>query len=654
VVRVIRSFSGIVRAVHQVTRPIWHISLIVAAVAHVEPAEAQTVSGRVTERANGTPLAGVYVYLTTEDGIVSIGGLTDARGLFVLRAPAPGRYELHAELIGHRPSVADSLLLSANSTERRDLAMTVRAIDLAAISVRVENRCRSGPPAAPITAELWEDVRTALRVTQWTQEKTALQFGLVRTRRELDPVTMDVRAEETQTRRGYFVSSPYVALSAEHLAEHGFVTRAGDGSLEYWAPDAAVLLSESFLANHCFRVSPPEASDPHLVGLAFEPVSGRVLPEIEGVLWVDAKASELERLDFRYVNLPFGQRSQWDAVGGRVEFERLGNGMWIVRRWRIRMPIVEMRRRVDGVSVSSEPVLAELNELSGEVVGVDVAVGSGLANAAALTDSLPEPQPPAQPQADAPLAGDVPAVQRDVPAVPPVTEMDAGRVGISGIVSGERGPAVGVAMLLTDSSGVRIASAITNDEGAFRFYHPGTDGVYRLTAEHVGYTTTVHDLALRRGEAISLDVRLATRAVPLGEIRVTARRQDFLANAGFYERMERGLGWFVDPEEIERRKPSRITDILRRAPGVQVISQGAMGADIRLFDSQRLQGDCPPSIYLDGLLARAYPRSGPPITDLVDVATVAAIEVLRRPSEIPSRYRGSRSACGVVLVWLKR
>ena len=537
--------------------------LLAAVTADVEPAQAQAVAGRVTSLAAGAPLEGVYVYVTTQAGNVAAAGLTDARGMFVLRVPAPGRYDLHAELIGHQPAVAGPLLLSANATERQDLALTVRAIDLAAITVEAGSRCRSGPPAAPVTQALWDEVRTALRINRWTQEKGALGFGLVRTRRKLDPATLNVKSVQSQTTRGYYAGSPYVALPADRLAQHGFVTHTDDGDLEYWAPDADVLLSESFLANHCFSVAAPTAEDPTLVGLAFQPVSGRGVPDIEGVLWVRAETAELVRLDFRYVNLPFATRTRWDEVGGRVEFERLADGMWIVRRWRIRMPVVESRRRPAGVSGGQQLVLAALSELAGEVIALDSADGRPAiaATGATSADSLPEPRP---------RQSEVAVDSVQTPAAPSVT----------------------------DTAG--------------------------------------------------------QRAVPLEEIRVTARRQDFLAAAGFYDRMERGLGWFVDAEQIDRRMPSRVTDLAYGAPGVQVISQGAFGADIRIFDAQRMRGDCPPSIYIDGLQARAYPRSGPPLTDLVDVASVAALEILRRPSEIPARYRGSQSACGVVLVWLKR
>ena len=45
----------------------------------------------------------------------------------------------------------------------------------------------------------------------------------------------------------------------------------------YWAPDAAVLLSDEFLDTHCFHVTRNERRAPGLIGLAFQPVRGRNL-----------------------------------------------------------------------------------------------------------------------------------------------------------------------------------------------------------------------------------------------------------------------------------------------------------------------------------------------------------------------------------------
>jgi len=111
--------------------------------------------------------------------------------------------------------------------------------------------------------------------------------------------------------------------------------------------------------------------DPALVGLAFEPVRGRNVPEVTGVLWMDRATAELRRVEYRYVNGP--PESNEPEVGGTVEFERLQDGPWIVRRWVIRMPVAErvLSRGVnfDGRSaVRSEQLrLVAVHEAGGEV-----------------------------------------------------------------------------------------------------------------------------------------------------------------------------------------------------------------------------------------------------------------------------------------------
>jgi hypothetical protein len=79
-----------------------------------------------------------------------------------------------------------------------------------------------------------------------------------------------------------------------------------------------------------------------LIGLAFEPARKRRVADVKGVLWLDAATAELRHLEFTYTNLP------WDVpasrVGGRVEFEQLASGVWIVRRWYVRAPRMGIER----------------------------------------------------------------------------------------------------------------------------------------------------------------------------------------------------------------------------------------------------------------------------------------------------------------------
>jgi hypothetical protein len=309
--------------------------LALAALAPVA-ATGQTVVGQVVEEDAERPLAGAFVVLEDSAGVRHGAVLAGDDGRFVVRAPSPGRYRLVARLIGYADQASGLFRLAADETVERRLEVRIRAISLEGIRAEVGKRCRRGPDGSDQTARLWDEARKALEIAEWGETGQALRFRIVRHRRELDARTLKVTAIQETGQRGYFAESPYQSIPAERLEAAGYIQdESRDGVWDHFAPDGEVLLSGSFLDTHCFRV---EGGDGSLVGLGFEPVAGRDLPDIRGTLWLDRGSAELRRLDFRYVNLPY-PHDDWPQVGGMVEFERLGTGMWIVRRWYIRMPL---------------------------------------------------------------------------------------------------------------------------------------------------------------------------------------------------------------------------------------------------------------------------------------------------------------------------
>ena len=79
-----------------------------------------------------------------------------------------------------------------------------------------------------------------------------------------------------------------------------------------------------------------------LLGLAFEPTEDRGVTDISGVLWLNPEDGEVQWLDYRYefLDVPNSER-----LGGRIRFHALPNGMWIVREWYIRVPLLQATRR---------------------------------------------------------------------------------------------------------------------------------------------------------------------------------------------------------------------------------------------------------------------------------------------------------------------
>ena len=64
---------------------------------------------------------------------------------------------------------------------------------------------------------------------------------------------------------------------------------------------------------------------------------GRETADIAGTIWLDRSTARLRWLDYNYVNLNVPRALLAASPGGRVEFETLPNGTWIVTSCNIRM-----------------------------------------------------------------------------------------------------------------------------------------------------------------------------------------------------------------------------------------------------------------------------------------------------------------------------
>ena len=299
------------------------------------PLGAQIVRGTVTERGTNRPLAGVLLSVLDERDSVTTATLSSESGDFELRAPRPGRYVLEAKRIGLRQVRFPAFGLTEGETVRHDVTLDPIPQLLGRIEVKGRSGCVERPQENERTAALWEDARAALRATVLTRQGANTTDSVVRFTRKLDVNTWQVLFEQRQK---ILTPSdrPFRSLPAEDLSASGYVHVSHDGTTTYYAPDAEVLLSDRFLADHCFSVQRGDGSHARDVGLAFQPVRGRTIPDIRGVLWLDMATAELRALDFTYTWLPFEARA--GDYGGSVSFFRTPAGRWIVWNWRIRTP----------------------------------------------------------------------------------------------------------------------------------------------------------------------------------------------------------------------------------------------------------------------------------------------------------------------------
>jgi hypothetical protein len=291
---------------------------------------AQAVELRLLEEGNRAPIAGAIVRLLGDKGAVA-QGLSNAVGRIVLRAPAAGSYRLKVDRIGWSGTITAPFELAEGETVRRELEMAAQRTELPELVVRGKSECDSEIQGGTLAAVLWEEIRKALTANVITQRSKAVPLHLREFVRELDG--------KERPQREWVVTStlmrgqPFGTLPPAALAEYGFV-QLEPNAATYAAPDAVLLLSDEFVATHCFRAVPGPGA---LVGLAFEPVQGRKVVEVKGTLWVDRTNSELKFLEYNYVGGFEGDLRRAN-LGGRVELQRLPTGPWIISYWHIRMP----------------------------------------------------------------------------------------------------------------------------------------------------------------------------------------------------------------------------------------------------------------------------------------------------------------------------
>jgi hypothetical protein len=333
---------------------------------------AQRLRGQIVLPDSATPAPGAMVVATDHRGTVVRSVLADAQGLFDLLLPPAGSVEVRVLRVGFRPTPVGSFDLADGEARSIRIVLAGTPITLPKVTVRGKDLCGSESKGGLLVASVWDEARKALMASRIVSGRP-LVAEWITFDRSLDPGGTHVRQQRVHTTRSP-TTHAFKSLPAETLATSGYIV-ADSASTMFYAPDADVLLSESFAFQHCFHVEPPPAGRAELIGVGFTPTRDRGnSKDIEGTLWLDRTSAELRSLEYRYTNV-LGVAARVDA-GGRVEFLRLASGEWLVSRWRILMPQVGEAERIPGDGTSRilvaapDAVLTGVQLSGGEVTSI--------------------------------------------------------------------------------------------------------------------------------------------------------------------------------------------------------------------------------------------------------------------------------------------
>lgn len=323
------------------------ITLFAAIVLIGARADAQDVRIEVVEASTGKPIVGANVSVADSTGTLLGGGFSDQGGHIDLPTPARAAFRVRADKVSYDTWISVLLRPTGKAIHLRvGMAPTRAPAGLARTETACQQLSGPGTPAG----DLWTELRKALTASAMTEAQGLVPLDVDIYERALDR-NLGVVAERTE-QRTKVPRRPATGISWDQLDS----ARRGDATSSeiYRAPDAATFLSEQFVRSHCFAAIRGYGPENGLTGLEFKPAKVGALPELTGVIWLDPRANALRYLSFDYVNLPIPLRIA--RTSGRVDFQQLAGGQWIVPRWYIRMP---RTARVKSTDVGSPTVVRD-------------------------------------------------------------------------------------------------------------------------------------------------------------------------------------------------------------------------------------------------------------------------------------------------------
>ena len=204
-------------------------------------------------------------------------------------------------------------------------------------------------------------------------------------------------------------------------------------------------------------------------------------------------------------------------------------------------------------------------------------------------------------------------------------------------------------------SGARVeipmsaVSATTRDDGSFRIVGVQS-GTQMLVARSLSFSTAAEPINVTSREPIDVSITLFDKMNILDPVLVTARRDLALEKSGFSARKRAGAGYFFTRDDIDKRQPNNITDMLKNLPVVNVTS-GRGGTVITRRGGITSMYSARPSctnVFIDGF---QWQNMGPGDLDMfVNPDDVIGIEVYRG-EDVPARFRRFSEGCVAVVVW---
>ena len=227
-------------------------------------------------------------------------------------------------------------------------------------------------------------------------------------------------------------------------------------------------------------------------------------------------------------------------------------------------------------------------------------------------------------------------------------------VASPGAATSIKGVVRGTVLSLSDRpiEGARVeapmwgVATVTGADGTFTLDKIPT-GTQLLIIRHVGFDPTRTAVNVTSRQPTEISVVLGPRVNVLDPVLVSARRKYALEQDGFMARQRTGEGKYFTADDIQKRNPAKLSDILTSVPGITVsnVPGGAVVREQRM--TTILGGRGCTRIWVDGHEWRAVEAGD--MDSFVSPHEIVGLEVYRARTA-PIQFRGI-DECTTIVVW---
>jgi len=217
----------------------------------------------------------------------------------------------------------------------------------------------------------------------------------------------------------------------------------------------------------------------------------------------------------------------------------------------------------------------------------------------------------------------------------------------AGAISGIVKDSAGMPIPDVEVTAIKLAKVVRTDTAGRFVIAALPSGSADFSFRRLAYSPIVLSVLIPADDTTDVEVTLGVTALRLTAVVVQDHAAQVRILDAFETRRKQGIGHFVTREQIEKRHPLLLSDMMRIIPGAEILI-GENGRTALRF-ARVGRPNCPPQFFVDGIQVTGFGIDDMPPGD------VEGIELYSGSAGLPPEFNRMRGTtiCGTVAIWTR-